>query len=109
MSEPVKVYFEAPAAVEVEIAPGMTYNKIAPTKSVQRKIAEVFAAADSVDDSDTEAGVNLLAQMYDLLLKPCGANKKKASTFIKAQWDADAIATPEIIEHLERLGDVRPT
>lgn len=105
-----KVHFGSTAAVEVEIAEGLTYNKLAPTRSVQRKINAAIDAADTAEVAgDDDAVIAAFADVYDYMLKPCGTNRKKASTFIKEQWQSDQLTFPQIFEHLEELGQIRPT
>lgn len=111
MAKRHQVFFTPPESIEVEIAEGLVYNKLAPTKSIQQKITNAINSAESADteDADPDEVVELFGEIYDLLLRPAGGNKKKASTFIKEQWNNDAMTLEQISEHLERLGEIRPT
>lgn len=108
-----KVYIGAsPPGAEVEIAEGLTYTKVTVTKSIQRKLAALDAKqieTDFENDEAVESLIDYFASVYDVILKPLAPNRKKASTFIREQWDSDALSIDQIADHLTHLAEVRPT
>lgn len=113
MSSPEKIYLGSSSeGAEVEIAEGMTYTKVTVTKSIQLKIAELdkrTADADFDDVGSVDSLVPYYCELYDLILKPLAPNRKKASTFVREQWDGDEISIVDLIDHAMRLAEVRPT
>jgi hypothetical protein len=112
MSERKRPSLEAPKLEdqpEVDVF-GRAYAVRPVTRSVQIKLAEMEAAAETVQGADAEFAV--IADQFDVLLAPVNGQRTPASKLLLENWKAERLATPALAAFFQdvlQLAAERPT
>jgi hypothetical protein len=93
--------------------PGGVFETYEMVRSRARKFDELMAKAEAVDENDDDVGIDqlveLLADLFDVLLRPKG-HRKLASKIIVERYQADKLSIPTIEDLVQEIAvAARPT
>lgn len=97
--------------VEVDLW-GAAYETVDVTRSGARKVAEIEKQMGELEEGQSDEMIGLMAEMLDVKLANANGSKKKASTHIKAKWQADELSLDQLFSFLGQIAEAeqdRPT
>lgn len=103
---------EESEALEVDLW-GTVFHRVPVTRTRQRKIKDLDAELQGLDETAEDAddkGVEIMARILDCILAAEDGTAKKPSTLILKKWKADELPFERLMVFLEDIGDAaRPT